>query len=1316
MSLQTSGMRIHLVLASLFLFGVASGGSFAAVQPVKRVFVLNSFNRGYVWTDNMLRGIDDTFAGSAPGVETYVSFMDMKRVPSSPQYFAQFKELIREGYKGVRFDAVLACDNDALEFLREYRDELFPGVPVVFVSINDFDGRMLDGRRDITGTSENTDYEGTIRCALKLRPATKHIVVVTDATTTGKAHRSAVEKIRGRFPQQLTFVYLSLADMTLDDLGLELSKLPSDSVVLLLHHFVDRDGATYTVAQSTPLLTRRSTVPVFVLSDIRIGLGSLGGHVVSGYHHGEAAAKMVKRILSGTPVESIPVLLDSPNQYMFDRRVMDRFGVAESRLPPGSILVNRPVSVLQMYREELLVALCVFILLCIFLVYLLLEVRRRRRSEAALRQSQFLMRAVAEGTSDAVYVKDLQGRYLLLNRAGARFVGKPVEDALGRDDAALFPPDEARHVMDGDRRVMASGVTQTYEEPVSIGGAVHTFLATKGPVRDEQNRVVGLFGISRDITGIKETQDQLRASGDRYRTLFDRAGEGVMLMSLEGKLLKVNGAFARMHGYSVEEMERMSLKDLDTPDTYQTAGERVARIQAGEKLTFEVEHYHKDGHVFPLEVSVSLIESGEDTYLQCFHREITERKKAEHSLREIEAQFRAFFEQAGVGVSILETPTGRFVRVNRKYCDIVGYSPEEMQRGTFQDLTFPDDLAADLANMERLRKGAISQFSLEKRYFHKSGRVVWVNLTVTPLWQSGEPPAFHMAVVEDITERKRSEAVMRVHVDLLHYSANHPLDEVLQRTLDEVGRLTDSPIGFYHFVGDDQMTLTLKAWSTRTEKEFCAAAGKGSHYSVDQAGVWADCVRQRRPVIHNDYASLPHRKGLPPGHAAVMRELAVPIFRCDRVVAILGVGNKPGEYVDADVRVVTHLASVAWEVAERKRVEEESAKVQIQLTQAQKMESVGRLAGGVAHDFNNLLMGIMNYVDLCRDELAEGHPIRGYLDEITSDAQRSADLARQLLAFARKQTVMPKVLDLNDTVVGMLKMLERLLGENISMTWIPGARLWQVKVDPSQVDQILANLCINARDAIAGVGRLTIETSNVAADERYCAGHAGAVPGEYVQLALSDTGHGMGQDVIEHIFEPFFTTKDVGKGTGLGLATVYGIVVQNKGFITVYSEPGKGTTFKICLPRCDAQPSSCVAAEPYVLPRGSETILLVEDEKSVRVTTHMFLENLGYKVLVADDPGKALGLAAQHSGDIDLLITDVIMPNMSGRDLADQLSGTRPFTRRIFISGFTADVIAQEGVLEDGVQFLSKPFGREALARKVREVLEGKPGAGSPLR
>ncbi|MDZ4198100.1 MAG: PAS domain S-box protein, partial [Kiritimatiellia bacterium] len=404
--------------------------------------------------------------------------------------------------------------------------------------------------------------------------------------------------------------------------------------------------------------------------------------------------------------------------------------------------------------------------------------------------------------------------------------------------------------------------------------------------------------------------------------------------------------------------------------------------------------------------------------------------------------------------------------------------------------------------------------------------------------------------------------------------------------------------------------------------------------------------------------------------------------------------------------VVDSAGQIINYVAVKRDVTRET-ELEAQLRQAQKMESIGRLAGGVAHDFNNLIMGVMGYTELAREKLPPGHPALEDLDEIMLGAARTTDLTKQLLAFARKQTIAPRRLDLNEALAGMLKMMRQLIGEDINLIFSPGASLGSIRMDPGQINQLLVNLCVNARDAISGVGKITIETDNQVLDESFCFHQPDAVPGDYVLFIFSDDGCGMTKDVLEKIFEPFFTTKRVGEGTGLGLATVYGIVRQNGGFIHVYSEPDKGTTFRIYLPRMENSAAEDTETAPVMeSPHGTETLLLVEDEKSVRTITTRLLEQLGYRVLTAETPIEAFRMAESHVGPLPLLITDVVMPGMNGRDLALKLSETRPELKTLFISGYSAGIIAQRGILEETVHFLSKPFTRDALARKVREALD----------
>jgi signal transduction histidine kinase/ActR/RegA family two-component response regulator len=401
-------------------------------------------------------------------------------------------------------------------------------------------------------------------------------------------------------------------------------------------------------------------------------------------------------------------------------------------------------------------------------------------------------------------------------------------------------------------------------------------------------------------------------------------------------------------------------------------------------------------------------------------------------------------------------------------------------------------------------------------------------------------------------------------------------------------------------------------------------------------------------------------------------------------------------------------ARLRMEEKRHRQALEEKEMLAAQLIQAQKMESVGRLAGGVAHDYNNMLNVILGYAEMAMAEVDPTDPLYARLEKIHHAATRSAEITRQLLAFARKQTIDPRELDLNETVEkGVLPVLSKLMGENIDLVWRPGANLWPVKMDPAQIDQILANLCVNARDAIDNVGKITIETGRATFDADYCADHPGFVPGDFVLLAVSDNGCGMDKATLNQIFEPFFTTKKAGKGTGLGLATVYGIVKQNNGFINVYSEPGNGTVMKVYLARHSGSQifqKTDQKNKDDVSGRG-EIILVVEDEPDILDLIRAMLEKSGYRVLTASTPSQALDLARNHGGSVDLMITDIILPEMNGRDLNRHLASIFPNLKVLFMSGYTADVIAHHGVLEEGVQFIQKPFAMKDLVLKVKEVL-----------
>jgi len=421
----------------------------------------------------------------------------------------------------------------------------------------------------------------------------------------------------------------------------------------------------------------------------------------------------------------------------------------------------------------------------------------------------------------------------------------------------------------------------------------------------------------------------------------------------------------------------------------------------------------------------------------------------------------------------------------------------------------------------------------------------------------------------------------------------------------------------------------------------------------------------------------------------------------------IGDGNFSYRLASSSTKIYSKLVEEFNEMSLRLgQAEQHRMDMENQLVRAQKMEAVGRLAGGVAHDYNNMINVIMGYAELALENVTEGDLLYKYIQQIYTAGRRSMDLTRQLLAFARCQAVAPQIVDINQAVNSMLTMLKRLIGEDVELVWKPCTEVWPIQIDPSQIDQILANLCVNARDAINGIGQVIIETANIEVDEAYCALHPGFVPGEYVQMVVSDNGMGIDREMIDKIFEPFFSTKPIGRGTGLGLATVYGIVRQNQGMIHVKSEPGIGTSFLIHLPKATGESYEILASNPVeVLYGHNETVLLVEDEIGILELATTMLSHLGYRVLAANSPAEAIRIAEQHPESIDLLVSDVIMPELNGRDLANRIRAFFPELPVLYMSGYTANIISDRGFLDTDVRMIQKPFTIKELATKVRETL-----------
>ncbi len=751
----------------------------------------------------------------------------------------------------------------------------------------------------------------------------------------------------------------------------------------------------------------------------------------------------------------------------------------------------------------------------------------------------------------------------------------------------------------------------------------------------------------------------------RFRALIEHSADGITLIDADGGALYRSPAALRILGHQAGDAASVgglgAVHPDDRPAVMATLVALRAEPRASRTVEFRVRH--RDGSWRWLEsTGTNLIDDPAVGAMVNNVRDVTERHEMLVELRASEARYRRFIETTNEGVWMLDTEQ-RVTFANDRIAAFLGYDdPAQIVGRHIDEFLDVEGRAAAAVRHARRRAGVGEQ--VEACLRGRDGSPVWLLVDSTPVFDDEGRYEGVLAMGMDISERRRGEEALR---------ESEARFRQLAESVREVFWMTDVAKGEMVYVSPAYESI----WGRSRAGLFASPSdwSDALHPEDRERVVEAAMTQQATGTYDEEY-----RVVRPDGTVRWIHDKAFPVR-------------------DEGGRVV-RIAGVAEDVTTRRELE-------AQLRQSQKMEAVGRLAGGVAHDFNNMLSVVLGYADLALGDLRPGEPLRDDLMEIKKAGQRAAALTQQLLAFSRQQVLAPRVLDLAEVVAGTERMLQRLVGEDVELTLLAAPGACRCKVDPGQVEQVVMNLVVNARDAMLQGGKLTIETCAVEFDEEYAREHLDVAPGSYVMLSVSDNGCGMDAATRSRIFEPFFTTKEKGKGTGLGLSTVFGIVKQSGGHVWVYSEPGVGTTFKVYFPRVDAAPDAASQRPAQAEIRGgSETILLVEDEEQVRAFALSVLRRAGYRVLDAANGGEGLLIGEQDASRIDLLLTDVVLPRMSGRQLAERLCPARPEMRVIYMSGYTEDAVIQHGVLHSGVAFLQKPLTPHALLRKVREVLD----------
>ena len=1234
-----------------------------AQQTPKSVLILNSYHKA-AWTDSLLSGINSVL-GKMPNLNLAIEYMDTKRI-NTEAYYQAIDTIYYMKYSGtIPFDVILTSDDNAYRFALARQDGLFKQAPIVFCGVNRFDEREIEDKPLVTGVVEKGDFQDTLAFAARVRKDAATVHVILDRTPTGEINNEAFLRILRRQMPKMRVEYL--ADISLSDLAKRLAVLPVNDFAFFISFWTDGSGQPISPDDLSTAFYQ-SSVPIFGRSEWMLNRGMTGGKCVSGFHQGQAAAQLVKRILNGENAATLSVNKNSPNRFMFDYFLLKRYNIDLSVLPADSILYNKPkLTFYEMHRRMIWLVAAVMVVLIVLVISLTLNIAMRRKTEKALRESEGKYRLLVENQSDLVVKVDLEGRFLFVSPSYCELFGKTEQELINHKFMPLVHEDDRESTAKEMEKLFDPPYTAYMEQRAMTKDGWCWLGWMDTSILDEKGNVTAIIGVGRDITARKQVEQALQESERFLQKVFDAIQDGISVLDTDLKVIKTNRWMEQMYPSRSPIVGQVCFQVYQNRETPCPWCPSLRTIETGEMHTEIVPYPSAERPTGWIELSAFPLKD-ENGYIKGiieYVKDITDRKQTEEELQNLYETMDLAQKMAGIGYWSYEKSSGRRMWSSQMYV-IFGCDPDlgPPEREDLKKIFDPQDWEI----YEKSFQGALegTPYDQVAKVTFPGGFVHYIHTQGYPRTTESGKITGSFGTSQDITERLLAEQALR------------DSEEKYRRIFE------NSVVGFFQSTPQGQFVTVNPAFAKMLlyespEELFSSITDISTQYYVDK-----EDRHQYQQILrkHGHIENFEFR---------VRRKDGSEIWVSNSTRAYF---NKAGE--------VIRYEGIVMDITQKKHVENEKENLQSQLLQAQKMEAIGTLAGGIAHDFNNLLMGIQGRTSLMINDTDLALHHSEHLKGIEEYVKRATDLTKQLLGFARGGKYDVKPTDLNDLINKSSQMFGRTKKE-IRIHRKFQKDIWTAEVDRSQIEQILLNLYVNAWQAMPEGGELYLQTENVILDENYLKPYF-VEPGQYIKISITDTGTGMDEDTRQKIFDPFFTTKAIGRGTGLGLASVYGIVKNHGGIINVYSEVGEGTTFALYLPASDKKVIKDSERIEKVL-KGTETILLIDDEKMIIEVGQAMLEHLGYRVIVANGGQQAIEILSKTEDGIDLAILDLIMPEMDGGKTFDRIREIQPAIRVILSSGYAINGQATE-ILNRGCHgFIQKPFNLSELSQKIRQIL-----------